>query len=459
VFTAASAACGLAPTLLALIAFRAVQAVGAALLQANSVALVVTSAPRARMRAALGVQAAAQALGLALGPTIGGALVATLGWRWVFGINVPIGLIALIAGYYLLPRTHQRTRGDRLDWPGLALLATATTAFLLAMSAASGLKVPLGVLVALFATAIAAGAALVAWERHTNAPMIDTQVLANPLVARGLLGASGGYLVLFGPLVLIPLVLVGRGMSALHAGLILTALPAGFALAASGAGAALPRQWNDHRRCALGAAACTCALAAMLLTPLTPAALVGLLAVLGLGLGVYTPANNAMIMGAIPARSSGAGGGLINMTRGLGTALGVALVTLALHLATGTTGARLALAGLTVASLTLAIPLASRAPRQPPAPQADTWRPPLPRRSPIALTSLGPTEGTRKVVMDRDARTVILDLAITLSLAVLGAVWSTWLLVPTAGWALLTAAQAALAARAHRRPPVDRHLH
>ncbi|MGH3673469.1 MAG: MFS transporter, partial [Pseudonocardiaceae bacterium] len=82
-FTAASAACGLAPTLGSLIGFRVVQAIGAAMLQANSVALVATSAPAHRMRAALGVKAAAQAIGLALGPTLGGLLVSTLGWRWV----------------------------------------------------------------------------------------------------------------------------------------------------------------------------------------------------------------------------------------------------------------------------------------------------------------------------------------------------------------------------------------
>lgn len=105
VFTAASAACGLAPTLAALVGFRVVQAVGAALMQANSVALVTTSAPPGRMRSALGIQAAGQAIGLALGPTIGGALVATLGWRWVFGVNVPIGIAALIVSHYLLPRT------------------------------------------------------------------------------------------------------------------------------------------------------------------------------------------------------------------------------------------------------------------------------------------------------------------------------------------------------------------
>ncbi|MFI1564806.1 hypothetical protein ACH4ZX_17435 [Streptomyces sp. NPDC020490] len=79
----------------------------------------------------------------------------------------------------------------------------------------------------------------------------------------------------------------------------------------------------------------TAAAAALLVVPLTVAGLVPVLALAGLGLGTFTPADNTMIMGAIPARSSGTGGGLVNMTRGLGTALGVALVTLALHLGSG----------------------------------------------------------------------------------------------------------------------------
>ncbi len=112
VFSAASAACALAPGLGALIGFRVLQAVGAAMLQANSVALVVTSVPRQTMRAALGVQAAAQALGLALGPALGGLLVATAGWRWVFWVNVPVGVVAVAAGWFLLP-ADPRAHPDR----------------------------------------------------------------------------------------------------------------------------------------------------------------------------------------------------------------------------------------------------------------------------------------------------------------------------------------------------------
>ncbi|SEG83729.1 Predicted arabinose efflux permease, MFS family [Actinacidiphila yanglinensis] len=339
VFTAASAVCGLAPSLLTLVLFRGAQAVGAALMQANSVALVTTSAPRERMRAALGIQAAAQALGLALGPTVGGVLVSTLGWRWVFFVNVPIGVVALVAGHYLLPRTRERRGGGGFDWPGLALLGAATGGVLLGLSAASGLPVPGWAVVSLFVLAAAAGWGFVVRQGRAAVPLLDLALVRGRTILFGLAGALSGYLVLFGPLVLVPVVLAGSGSSELTTGLVLTALPAGFAAAATGADRVLPRRLSDRGRCVLGAGAFTAATAALLVVPLTVGPLAVVLAVVGLGLGTFTPANNAMIMGAVPREASGTGGGLVNMARGLGTALGVALVTLALHLGTRYGGA------------------------------------------------------------------------------------------------------------------------
>ena len=330
VFTAASAACGFAPSLAALVVFRLFQAFGAALLQANSVALVTTSAPRDRMRAALGVQAGAQALGLALGPAVGGVIVSTVGWRWVFLVNVPVGLVAIVAGYYLLPRTRTKAGTDSFDWPGLALLALSSTALLLGISGGSGLGLPGYATALLFV--LAAGAGYGFWRRISAAanPLVDPLLLRTGKIAKGLVGALGGYLVLFGPLVLVPDVL-GFHQSA-RAGLILTALPLGFAGAALGANAVLPPSWTDRRRALLGSAIALVALLGLIPMPFTPAGQMPLLALLGLGLGTFTPANNTIVMGAIPARAAGTGGGLVNMTRGLGTALGVALVTLTLYL-------------------------------------------------------------------------------------------------------------------------------
>ena len=112
----------------------------------------------------------------------------------------------------------------------------------------------------------------------------------------------------------------------------------------------LPAWWANRRRCALGGALAAAA-AAGLAVPAPAALTVALLGVLGVGLGLYTPANNAEIMAAVPARDAAAAGGMVNMTRGIGTALGVAVVTLGLH-----TGAHLRSpdAGLTLSMAALA---------------------------------------------------------------------------------------------------------
>lgn len=350
-FTVASALCGLAPTLGALVGFRVLQAVGAAMLQANSVALVTTSVPRASMRSALGVQAAAQALGLALGPTVGGLLVTGPGWRWVFLVNIPVGVAGIIAGRFLLPRTRARTPVGSFDGAGLVLLVVWTTALLLAASAVSGLSLPgwvPGLLAALF---VAGAVAFVARERVAASPLIDLHLVGNRMVGCGILAAMGGYLVLFGPLVLFPVVLTRAGESAAHAGLVCTALPVGFAVGATLVSRLLPASWSSRRRCVLGAGLCVVALVVLVIVGGRQIPLIILLAILGLGVGVFTPANNHMVMASVPTRMSGLGGGILNMSRGLGTALGVAVVTFALHAGSTLSGERAALVALALAAL------------------------------------------------------------------------------------------------------------
>ena len=353
VFAGASAACGLAPTLSVLIGLRVIQGAGAAMLQANSVALVVTSAPGGRRRAALGIQAAAQALGLALGPVAGGLLVASAGWRSIFFVSVPVGMIAVAAGWFLLPRTRQLAYGRGSDPLGMALLALAAVGTLVVVSALSGLGLPVRVLAGSAAAAAAAAAGLIWWERRSPAPLIDLPLLAAPGIAPALGGALCAYMILFGPLVLLPQTLATHGGGALRAGLLLTALPAGFGLAAVAAERVLPARWPDRRRCAAGGLLATGSVAALAIHG--PAAVtVVSLALLGAGLGAYIPANNTQIMTAVPARDAATAGGMVNMTRGLGTALGVAVVTLGLHAGARlghADGGRLAIAALTVAAL------------------------------------------------------------------------------------------------------------
>ncbi|WP_432933495.1 MFS transporter [Microbispora sp. CA-135349] len=362
VFTAASAACGLAPSLAVLVAGRLVQAAGAAMLQANSVALVVSSVPRARMRTGLGMQAAAQALGLALGPALGGVLVATAGWRWVFWINVPVGCAAVIAGRYLLPRTRQRGRGGRFDWPGLVLLAASTSALLLAASVLSGLDLPSWSVPVLLTAAAGAAIGFWRWEARVPSALIDTVLLRGRVVTAGLAGALGGYLVLFGPLVSIPQVLVAGGTGELVAGLVLTALPGGFAASALMGDHLLPRVWGDRRRCVVGAVAAAAGCALLAADPAAEGWAGACLALTGAGLGLFVPANNTAVMAAVPERVSATAGGMVNMARGIGTALGIAAVTLALHLAgvSHEAGGRAAAAILAAVALLAALTASSR---------------------------------------------------------------------------------------------------
>ncbi|GLY53633.1 MFS transporter [Lentzea sp. NBRC 102530] len=247
-FTAASVACVYAPSFDALIAARIAQAVGAAMLQANSVALVTTAVVPEKRRKALGVQAAAQAAGLAAGPLLGGFLTERYGWQAVFAINVPIGVVAVVAGHYLLPRTKTARDKGKPTWK----------------------------------------------------------------VLPGLVGVLLTYAALFAPMTLLPFTMK---QPLAHIGLTVAALPLGFALAAT----LLSRPGIPT-----GA---TITATALLLPVPQPLQLV----VAGIGLGIIAPACTKRVMSALPESAAGVGSGLVNVARGLGTALGVALATLLIH--------------------------------------------------------------------------------------------------------------------------------
>jgi MFS family permease len=140
VFIIGSALCGIAPSLEWLIAFRVLQAVGAAMLQANSVAIITAAVVRRRLGRAIGVQGAAQAIGLSVGPSLGGLLIDSLGWRWVFFIAVPFGVFGTALAWLVLPRTTTAAAPEareRFDWLGAVLLGPSVALVLLALTFAN----------------------------------------------------------------------------------------------------------------------------------------------------------------------------------------------------------------------------------------------------------------------------------------------------------------------------------
>ncbi len=326
VFAAASAACAIAPDLPALCGCRVVQAVGAALMQANSVALIAAVAPRARLGRMVGLQAAAQAIGLAGGPALGGLLLSAGSWRLLFLVNVPAGIVGLGTAAMLLPRSRDLAPARRIDPRGIALFVAAVAVGLLAMSFAGQSRdgVAAGVT---GVTAVVVAIVTGRHQRRSAAPLVQPVVLSAPGLRRGLSAALCGYAALFGTLVVVPLFLTrDRHLGTTAVGLLTAALPLGIGVAAPLAGRLADRMPSRVARSGL-----MLTVAALAITAVTRPAgpvLALTLGAVGLGIGTFTPANNRSVMLAAPTGTSGAVAGLLNMTRGLGTAAGTALAVL-----------------------------------------------------------------------------------------------------------------------------------
>lgn len=352
VFGLASLACGLAPNLITLDVFRVVQALGAAMLQANSVALIACAVPRRILGRAVGVQGAAQAVGLALGPAAGGLLLQLGSWRLLFLLTVPAAVIGVVTGWFFLPRSRNLAARQPVDWRGLALFVPAIAALMLALS--------LGVWQALAVTAVC-GILFLLHTRRTAAPLLDLGLFRRPAFRAGLGAGLLSYTSMFGLLFTAPLALAAAfHLASGHAGLVLTLLPVALGVTAPLAGR-LADRWGAPAVTAAGMAVATLGLVGIAALRPGLAGFAVLLVVVGIGLGLFTPANNAAVMAAAPTTDSGAAAGILNMTRGLGTALGIAAATLVYGATHGIAAVAWFLAALTVVGVALSvIPLRRR---------------------------------------------------------------------------------------------------
>jgi len=327
-FTLASALCGLVSDLHLLIACRALQGVGGALCGANSITILVKAAGPSRLGRAMGLFAAAQAVGISAGPVIGGLILAKWGWRWIFLASVPFGLAGLIVGWLTVPQTPQPTASKRFDWQGALLLTPALTSVLLMLNEgqAWGFK-STAMLCALLVAVIFLP--LFVWrEWQQPDPLIDLHLFRSPAFSGGLAAVSLSYALLYSMFFLMSFLFIhGLNESPTLAGLHLALIPIALGLVAPITGSIYARV-GARRMTTSAMLLCICALGVL------SRSLAGLtvyhygvmcaLALFGVGLGMFIAPNNSATIAAAPGTRTGEAGGMLNLMRALGCAIGIA---------------------------------------------------------------------------------------------------------------------------------------
>jgi len=338
IFVASSALCGFSPSAGALVLFRGIQAIGAAMLASNSPAILTGNFPASQRGQALGLSATMTYLGLTVGPSLGGWLAQQFSWRAVFYINVPVGTLALILSLVFIPKDAPSEAGRKFDFPGaLTFLAGLVTLLLGLNKGADWGWASLPVL-SLLAAAVVLISIFILIERRSPAPMLDLSLFRHPLFTASTISAILNYICVYTLLFLTPFYLIqGRGLDTAQAGLLLTAQPIVMAVAAPISGTLSDRigsRWPGMVGMALLAAGL---FVLSRLGPASPFWLVVLgLAISGLGTGIFISPNNSALMGAAPKHRQGVASGILASGRNVGMVLGIGLAgaILTSHLAT-----------------------------------------------------------------------------------------------------------------------------
>jgi EmrB/QacA subfamily drug resistance transporter len=329
-FTVFSLACGFAPTIDWLIVFRAGQGLGGAALLTISLPIILGAFPRRQQGMAVGLWGALGTAAAAVGPTLGGVLVTYGHWSWIFFVNVPIGIVAVVVCALVVPRTAQKTEADEggIDIPGMLISGVGLFCLTLGLVEGGSWGWTSAAIVALFVVAVLTFPLFMWWETHTRSPMFPVNLLrirsftaANSAILCIGLAMGGTFL-----MVVIFLVSV-LGYSELRAALAITVMPLVALIVAPNAG-----RLNDRigPRIPAAAGAVSFAFGLFLLAQLgggtTVVDVMWRVVFLGIGMGLAMPTLSAASMASLPPQVRGVGSGSLNTMRQIGFTVGVALV-------------------------------------------------------------------------------------------------------------------------------------
>lgn len=338
-FTVASVLCGIAPTLWLLIAERAVQGLGAAIMMVLTMAMVSEAVPKANTGSAMGLLGTMSAIGTALGPTLGGVLIAGFGWPSLFFINIPLGILTFLLALRYLPHDRLESKTVRVgfDAMGAVLLSLALAAFSLAMTMGRGNFGSLN-LALLLAAVVGVGLFLIT-ESRAASPLIRLAVFQNPTLSAGFAMSTLVTTVVMATLVVGPFYLSGAlSLDAAHVGLVMSSGPIVAALTGAPSGHLVDR-FGSSRMSIVGL---TGMLIGSIILPMLPTGLgvpgyVAPLVLITAGYAIFQVANNTAVMTNSRPDQRGVISGLLNLSRNLGLITGASLMGAVFALGAATT--------------------------------------------------------------------------------------------------------------------------
>lgn len=327
-FTLASLLCSMAPTLWLLIAARALQGLGAAIMMALAMAFVGETVPKEKTGSAIGLLGTMSAIGTALGPSLGGALIAGFGWRAIFFVNLPLGALTLYLAHRYLPVDQRKAKTERagFDAIGTLLLALTLAAYALAMTTGRGSFGQLNI--ALLSAAIIGAGLFMFAEASTTSPLIQMAIFRQLQLSASLATSTLVSTVMMATLVVGPFYLSrSLGLDAAMVGLILSVGPAVAALTAAPAGR-LADRLGTLRVTIVGLVGMATGTITLSILP-TTFGIPGYLApivVITASYAFFQTANNTAVMTDVRPEQRGAISGLLNLSRNLGLITGASVM-------------------------------------------------------------------------------------------------------------------------------------
>jgi len=326
-FTIGSLLCGLAPAVGWLIAFRALQGSGAVMTQALGSAIITEVFPASERGRALGVIGGIISAGLALGPPIGGILIGLAGWRSIFLVNVPIGVIALFIVTRHVPLLHPVRHDQRFDLAGAGIMLVTLTCYALAMTLGQQIGFGKAEVQVFLLVTVAGISAFILVEKRVTQPMIEPALFHNILFTLNLLMGFLVFISIAGVIIFPFFLQLVKGYKTAQMGLLMMTVPISMGLVAPIAGTMSDR-FGSRGISLIGlmVVAGGCLAISTLDKEVGAVGYILRMVPLGMGLGIFQSPNNSAIMGAVPRERLGVASGLLALSRTLGQSTGVPLM-------------------------------------------------------------------------------------------------------------------------------------